>query len=383
MGYTESLLATNEKIVYRTKQHWMAPIFGTIAGVLVLVGGVVLFGLQLTMGTDGFIGFLRTLAFWASLILRGGRRGDGRLLVHPVVGRGLRRHEPEGHEGRRAARTSGPAAPRSRRSTTSSWSRARSAGCSATGRSRSAPPPTRTDLIYETMRKPAEFRRAMLDQKMEFEQADARHIADAVREPRAPAPAAAVAQLPAPEVTLPAPVAPAPPVGRRQAAQPGQAPRRRDHLARGVRGQEGGAARADCSRHLGAPGRPRAPARRYHTRVPSPQPESAAACSTTTPSTRSRRSRSSCVVGFPVHEFAHAFAAYRLGDGTAKLFGRLTLNPVVHLDPLGGDRPRPVGALRGVLHRLGEADAGQPVDAALRAPAARRSWPRPVRPRTS
>jgi Zn-dependent protease len=41
------------------------------------------------------------------------------------------------------------------------------------------------------------------------------------------------------------------------------------------------------------------------------------------------------VVGFPVHEFAHALAAYRLGDGTAKLFGRLTLNPLVHLDPLG------------------------------------------------
>lgn len=41
------------------------------------------------------------------------------------------------------------------------------------------------------------------------------------------------------------------------------------------------------------------------------------------------------VVGFPVHEFSHAFAAYRLGDNTAKLFGRLTLNPVVHLDPIG------------------------------------------------
>lgn len=41
------------------------------------------------------------------------------------------------------------------------------------------------------------------------------------------------------------------------------------------------------------------------------------------------------VVGFPVHEFAHALAAYRLGDGTAKLFGRMTLNPLVHLDPLG------------------------------------------------
>jgi Zn-dependent protease len=41
------------------------------------------------------------------------------------------------------------------------------------------------------------------------------------------------------------------------------------------------------------------------------------------------------LVGFPVHEFSHALAAYRLGDGTAKLFGRLTLNPLVHLDPYG------------------------------------------------
>jgi len=36
-----------------------------------------------------------------------------------------------------------------------------------------------------------------------------------------------------------------------------------------------------------------------------------------------------------VHEFAHAFAADRLGDPTAKLAGRLTLNPLAHLDPLG------------------------------------------------
>ncbi len=41
-------------------------------------------------------------------------------------------------------------------------------------------------------------------------------------------------------------------------------------------------------------------------------------------------------VGFPIHEFAHAFAAYRLGDSTAKLFGRLTLNPAKHFDPIGG-----------------------------------------------
>jgi Zn-dependent protease len=42
------------------------------------------------------------------------------------------------------------------------------------------------------------------------------------------------------------------------------------------------------------------------------------------------------LVAFPVHEFFHAYAAYRLGDGTAKMFGRLTLNPVAHFDPFGG-----------------------------------------------
>jgi len=36
-----------------------------------------------------------------------------------------------------------------------------------------------------------------------------------------------------------------------------------------------------------------------------------------------------------IHEFSHAFVADRLGDPTAKLMGRLTLNPLAHLDPLG------------------------------------------------
>jgi Zn-dependent protease len=39
---------------------------------------------------------------------------------------------------------------------------------------------------------------------------------------------------------------------------------------------------------------------------------------------------------FPIHEFAHALAAYRLGDSTARLFGRLTLDPRAHFDPIGG-----------------------------------------------
>jgi Zn-dependent protease len=43
----------------------------------------------------------------------------------------------------------------------------------------------------------------------------------------------------------------------------------------------------------------------------------------------------SLVVGFTVHEFAHAYVAYRFGDNTAKDQGRLTLNPAQHLDPIG------------------------------------------------
>lgn len=37
----------------------------------------------------------------------------------------------------------------------------------------------------------------------------------------------------------------------------------------------------------------------------------------------------------PIHEFAHAFTADKLGDGTPKLNGRLTINPLAHLDLLG------------------------------------------------
>ncbi|MFA5106796.1 MAG: site-2 protease family protein [Patescibacteria group bacterium] len=41
------------------------------------------------------------------------------------------------------------------------------------------------------------------------------------------------------------------------------------------------------------------------------------------------------VVGISVHEFFHAWAAYLQGDRTAQYAGRLTLNPLAHLDPLG------------------------------------------------
>lgn len=40
-------------------------------------------------------------------------------------------------------------------------------------------------------------------------------------------------------------------------------------------------------------------------------------------------------VVMPIHEWAHGFVAYKFGDNTAKYSGRLTLNPLAHIDPLG------------------------------------------------
>jgi Zn-dependent protease len=41
------------------------------------------------------------------------------------------------------------------------------------------------------------------------------------------------------------------------------------------------------------------------------------------------------LIAFTVHEFSHAYVAYKFGDPTAKNDGRVTLNPVQHLDPFG------------------------------------------------
>ena len=41
------------------------------------------------------------------------------------------------------------------------------------------------------------------------------------------------------------------------------------------------------------------------------------------------------LIAITFHEFAHGYAAYKLGDDTAKSQGRLSLNPFAHLDPIG------------------------------------------------
>ena len=41
------------------------------------------------------------------------------------------------------------------------------------------------------------------------------------------------------------------------------------------------------------------------------------------------------LIALTVHEFSHGYVAYMLGDDTAKKAGRLTLNPISHIDPFG------------------------------------------------
>lgn len=67
----------------------------------------------------------------------------------------------------------------------------------------------------------------------------------------------------------------------------------------------------------------------------------------------------------PVHEFAHAWASDKLGDDTPRYQGRLTLNPLAHVDPIGGllilftgfgwGRPVQVNPLRYKHYRKGMA----------------------------
>jgi uncharacterized membrane protein YdbT with pleckstrin-like domain len=201
VGYTESLLATNEQILYRTKQHWMAPIFGTIAGVLVLIGGVVLFVALLAVDLWSA---LETLGLWASIALT--------VVGVAMVGYSYVQWWVEDYAvtnqkvlkvaGLLRKRTSGAALEKINDVVLEQGPLGRMLGY---GTLKVSTASDSSDLTYQTMRKPAEFRRAMLDQKMEFEQADARQISNAVRAAAQPA---APAAPPAPPVTVPAPVAP-------------------------------------------------------------------------------------------------------------------------------------------------------------------------------
>lgn len=71
------------------------------------------------------------------------------------------------------------------------------------------------------------------------------------------------------------------------------------------------------------------------------------------------------LISLTLHEWGHAYAAYRCGDPTARNLGRMTLNPIAHIDPLGflsllllgfgWAKPVPVNARNFRNYKVGEA----------------------------
>ena len=73
------------------------------------------------------------------------------------------------------------------------------------------------------------------------------------------------------------------------------------------------------------------------------------------------------LLAISAHEAAHAWMSYKFGDDTARLLGRVTLNPVAHTDPIGTLLIPIVmfifaawSAAAIPADRLGQTDAGEP-----------------------
>ncbi len=188
MGYVEDLLASNETIVYESRKHWVAPLFSTVTGTLLAAGGLV----------AAIWSFFATDGFWTNVLRWGGLLA---LLVglvmlvqafvqwwseHYIVTNqkvlkvdGIVRKTAEGSALEKINDIT------ISQSLLGRWLEF--------GTLRVATASDESDLRYTMMRQPVQFRRAVLDQKQAFEQADARAIAEAVRQstpPAATAPAA-------------------------------------------------------------------------------------------------------------------------------------------------------------------------------------------------
>lgn len=185
MGYVEDLLASNETIAYTSRKHWIAPLFSTVTGSLLAIGGVVAMVWSVFVG-DGF---------WDDVLMWGG-------LIALLVGLGLllrafvewwsehyivtnQKVLKVGGIIRKTAEGSALEKINDMTISQSLLGRALEFGTLTV-----ATASDESDLRYTLMREPVQFRRAVLDQKQAFEQADARAIAEAVRQssPQAQAP---------------------------------------------------------------------------------------------------------------------------------------------------------------------------------------------------
>ena len=177
MGYVEDLLASNEQVVYETRKHWVAPLFGTVAGTLLTIGGIA----GLIGAWIWFDGWLNTLVLGSGLVAL--LVGLG-LLARSVV---MWLSEVYVVTNQKVMKVSGilkktaegSALEKINDITLSQSLLGRWLGYGTLSVLTAA---DESNLHYTTMREPMEFRRSILDQKQVFEQADARAIADAVRQ---------------------------------------------------------------------------------------------------------------------------------------------------------------------------------------------------------
>lgn len=183
MSYVDTLLANGEEIVYRTKKHWIAPAFSTITGTLLTVGGLAaLFG---QFFTDE-MRFLNGALLWGGL----GMLLVGLVLLTNAAAKWwaqfyfVTNQKVMKVEGLLRKSTSGSALEKINDITMEEPLLGRWLGY---GTVRVLTAADESNLHYTFMRKPLEFRKAILDAKLLFEKQDSRDIAEAFREGAAPA----------------------------------------------------------------------------------------------------------------------------------------------------------------------------------------------------
>ncbi len=189
MSYLESLLANNERVVYETHKHWIAPFFATVTGSMFVIGGLA--ALIGTVITD--TRWLDDVFLWGGLLA---------LLVGVImVGSAfvawwsehyyVTNHKVLKVSGILNKSADGSALEKINDITIEQPLVGRWMGY---GTLRVSTAADQSDITYTAMRMPMEFRRAILDEKQIFEQQDARTIAEAVlaaqQSPGAPSPVA-------------------------------------------------------------------------------------------------------------------------------------------------------------------------------------------------
>jgi uncharacterized membrane protein YdbT with pleckstrin-like domain len=194
-SYVDTLLANGEEIVYKTKKHWIAPAFSTVTGTLLTLGGLAaLFGQFFTENK-----FLNGVLLWGGL---------GALLIGLVLLANaamkwwaqfyfVTNQKVMKVEGLLRKSTSGSALEKINDITMEEPLLGRWLGY---GTVRVLTAADESNLHYTFMRKPLEFRKAILDAKLLWERQDSREIAEAVRDAAAPPAVAAVPTASAQEI---------------------------------------------------------------------------------------------------------------------------------------------------------------------------------------